>query len=479
MTEYRFRASALERYERRVRFRIPFRFGASTVNGACQAFVRATIEFPDGTTQIGAAAEMMMPKWFDKSPLHSEADNAADLREALSSAVDAYSSDRTLRTGFGHHAANTRALRLAAEARGSNALTAAFGAALVDRALLDALCRRLQLSFWSAMRRNVAGIETGQLAPDLRGFDIDTFLANLQPRSEAAVRHTIGLLDPLVAEEVSLPADGLPQTLEEVIAVHRPRYFKVKLSGEVDADLRRIERIASVLDRALEAYHVTLDGNEQFRNVEGAVALSETVAADKRLARFVASTLWIEQPLAREVAERTDVGSLACFKPVLIDESDATLDAFPHARTLGYTGVSAKSCKGLYKSVLNAARCARWNAEGRKRFFLSAEDLTTQAGISLQQDLALVGLLAIAHVERNGHHYVDGFPGQGASDAEAERFLASHPDLYEVSHGAVRVSIRNGGLRFASLDTPGYAIAAEPDWSSLAGIGSTAVTEST
>ena len=473
MTERRFRVLAVERYERPVRFRLPFRFGASTVTGAPQAFVRATIQFPDGGTQTGAAAEMMMPKWFDKSAVHSEADNVADLRQALSAAAEAYPSDRTPRTAFGHHAAHARTLRLAAEARASNALTAAFGASLVDRALLDALCRQVRMPFSRAMQSNLPGIEPELLAPDLRGFDIGAFLAKLEPRSETALRHTVGLLDPLEVGETALPADGLPRTLDDVIAVHRPRYFKVKLSGDPDADLRRIVRIAGVLDEALPAYHVTLDGNEQFRAAEDVAALWQFVEAEKPLIRFAAATLWIEQPLSRDATGRTDVASLAALKPVLIDESDATPEAFPQARALGYTGVSVKSCKGLYKSVLNAARCARWNAEtGEARFFLSAEDLTTQAGISLQQDLALAGLLGLGHVERNGHHYVDGFNGQGASDAEAQRFLAVHRDLYEASGDSVRVSIRNGGLRFATLDTTGYAIVADPDWSALSPLGS-------
>ena len=54
--------------------------------------------------------------------------------------------------------------------------------------------------------------------------------------------------------------------------------------------------------------------------------------------------------------------ALRATMPLIIDESDATLDAFPRARALGYAGVSSKSCKGFYKSLLNAARCARWNA---------------------------------------------------------------------------------------------------------------------
>ena len=39
---------------------------------------------------------------------------------------------------------------------------------------------------------------------------------------------------------------------------------------------------------------------------------------------------------------------------------------------------------------------------------MTGEDLTTQAGLAVQQDLALVNLLGITHVERNGHHYVNG-----------------------------------------------------------------------
>ena len=32
---------------------------------------------------------------------------------------------------------------------------------------------------------------------------------------------------------------------------------------------------------------------------------------------------------------------------------------------MGYCGVSPKTCKGLYKSILNRARCLQWNpAEG-------------------------------------------------------------------------------------------------------------------
>jgi len=130
--------------------------------------------------------------------------------------------------------------------------------------------------------------------------------------------------------------------------------------------------------------------------------------------------------------------------------------------------VSSKSCKGFYKSLLNAARCAQANAAPGRRAFLSGEDLTAQAGLAIQQDLALVGLLGLTHVERNGHHYVDGFAGQGARASEQRAFLTSHPDLYRDGGGNVRVAIRNGTIDLRSLDQPGFGSGAEPDWTSLA-----------
>ena len=96
---------------------------------------------------------------------------------------------------------------------------------------------------------------------------------------------------------------------------------------------------------------------------------------------------------------------------------------------------------------------------------MSAEDLTTQAGVSVQQDLALVNLLGIEHVERNDHHYVNGMAALPA--AEQRAFAAAHPDLYEHSHGAVRLAIRQGRVAIASLACAGYASAALPDFDAM------------
>ena len=112
--------------------------------------------------------------------------------------------------------------------------------------------------------------------------------------------------------------------------------------------------------------------------------------------------------------------ALDCALPVEIDEADGAIDAFADRPRPRLPGVSAKSCKGFTRALLNRARVAAWNAEaGADRYFMSAEDLTTQAGIAVQQDLLLATLVGATHVERNGHHYVDGMAG--APEAEQAR----------------------------------------------------------
>ena len=56
----------------------------------------------------------------------------------------------------------------------------------------------------------------------------------------------------------------------------------------------------------------------------------------------------------------------------------------------------------------------------------------------------------------------------GLPEAEQQAFLAAHPDLYERSHGAVRVRIRDGELAIASLARrTGFASGALPDWQAM------------
>lgn len=460
-----FSIAQVDLFERPVRLRMPFRFGVVTLTECPQAFARVRITLADGSSATGGAAELMAPKWFDKNLALSNEDNFDQLRTVLRMARDAYLSDRTPATAFGHFARHHDRHDKAAAARGFNPLLAAYGPALVDRAVFDALCRARGVSFYDAMRANLAGM--GDAHPQFAGLGLDRFLASLQPAQQIHARHTVGLVDAITQADQAEPVgDGLPETLEEVVRTYGHRYFKLKVGGKVDADLARLEAIASVLDRAREPYFASLDGNEQYESAEGVQELVRGIRGRPSLARLWQSILFIEQPIARKLALQVDMRAADFGKPVIVDESDGELQSFMQARAHGYAGISSKTCKGFYKSVLNAARCAAWNREeGAARYFMSAEDLTTQAGLAVQQDIALVNLLGITHVERNGHHYVDGM--KALPRAEQEAFLRAHPDLYEDSHGAVRLRIRDGKLQIASLAAIGFASGALPDFGAM------------
>ena len=121
-------------YEREVRLRLPFRFGVVTLTEAPQVFVRARIEFPDGRSHWGAAAEMLVPKWFDKDLALSNEENLEQLRLALALATNGYTSPARPRTAFGHFAAHYAEQISAGAAHGLNPLVASFGPAQIDRA---------------------------------------------------------------------------------------------------------------------------------------------------------------------------------------------------------------------------------------------------------------------------------------------------------------------------------------------------------
>ena len=171
--------------------------------------------------------------------------------------------------------------------------------------------------------------------PALRSRDLDMhgFLSGLKPRAEIAARHTVGLVDPITSADNKNPVnDGLPETLEEVIARYGHRWFKLKVGGDVKADVERLRAIAAVLDRIAEPYHASLDGNEQYEDVESVIALWHALEAEPELERLASSIVFVEQPIKRQKALAANIAALSARKPVIIDESDDSLDALPRAK---------------------------------------------------------------------------------------------------------------------------------------------------
>lgn len=435
-------------FERPVTLRLPFRFGAATVTRCPQAFVRVGVDV-GGRRFYGASAELMVPKWFDKSPELTHEQNFEQLREALRGARQAYLGADTAASAWQlSQAAGDTAIQTLV-ARGLPRLAAQFGPALLDKAVADAVLRASGHDWCAGLRAGVLG-------------DPWSSTFNIVRALQVTLRHTVGLADRLTpADEGADPQDGLPATLQDAIHHYGLHHFKLKLCGQPDADVDRLSRIAAVLASHAKNWRVTLDGNETFSDAQALGEFWRALAVAPAARPLLERTLLLEQPIARKVALEQPIHTLGIAVPVILDESDDHPDVLERGVALGYRGISSKACKGIYRSLHSAARIAR----EPQRLLLSGEDLTCQAGLAVQQDTLLAASLGVTHIERNGHHYVDGFGV--APDAEAGDFAGAHAGLYSITQGRARLAVHAGQLDLSSLHVPGFASAATPHWDSL------------
>jgi hypothetical protein len=460
---------------RNVFARMPFRFGVVTMRAAPLLTLAVEIEDSAGRRATGYAADFLAYRWFDKRPEKSLADNCRDLLASVDEAQGLYldAANEGYDTPFALWRATYPEIERRALARDFNRLGASFGASMLERSVIDALGRMTDQPF-AALVRGGLGIDLGSLCAELRGREISGLVPK-PPLERLHVRHTVGLVDPIIAADRREAAvdDGLPETLEDYLVRDGIRYLKIKVSGQLDADLARLQAIAAVLDHRDRAFHISLDGNEQYRQPDDFLDLVARIKATPALARLYEQIMFIEQPLDRAVAldpaVKPALSALSREKPVIIDEADGWLTAFREAIDLGYRGTSHKNCKGIYKSLHNLALAALRNEQtDRPELFLSAEDLSNVPVVALQADLAAVALLGISHVERNGHHYFRGLGHLG--EAEKADALARHPDLYERRGDEVFLRITDGMLNCASLQVPGMGFAALPDMASLTAV---------
>ena len=271
-------------------------------------------------------------------------------------------------------------------------------------------------------------------------------------------------------------ADQLPQALTDCITTYGLRHFKIKINGQPDTDLTRLETLAEIITRHAPAdFAFTLDGNEQFKTITDFQTFWAAIQDHDALRPFFERLLFIEQPLHRDVAlADTLYDQFQAWPdrpPIIIDESDATLDSLNTALRLGYAGTSHKNCKGIFKGVTNRCLIEQRSSEGETTI-MSGEDLCNVGPVALLQDLAVCAALGIESVERNGHHYHPGLSQlPGAMQTAA---LEHHPDLYHTGHdGWPTLKIQDGYLDANSINqapfgvgfTPDLAVlTAAPDW---------------
>ena len=442
--------------------RLPFRYGIVTMTALPHLFVRAELEV-DGRRSFGLAADGLPPKWFTKNPDTSFRDDLAQMVKVITTACDIARAEPKAPNLFTWWRSLYDHQRAWAGGWGLPGLLSGFGSSLVERAVIDAFCRAENVTFARAVREDRFGIDLGRMHPELEGAKPRDLLP-AEPLRTIVARHTVGLTDALTDAEVPEAErvdDGLPQSLEACVRAYGLTHFKIKLWGDVAKDVERVTRVAEVIGRATGGgeYAYTLDGNENFKQVEAFRAFWESLTRDPKLSGFLGRLIFVEQPLHRDVAMGAAAAeAFAAWRdrpPTIIDESDGEIGTSRAALACGYVGTSHKNCKGVFKGLANACLIEhRQRAEPGGRYVLSGEDLCNVGPVALPQDLAALASFGVTHAERNGHHYFRGLSMYPADVQES--VLQAHGDLYaRHERGFATLNVQRGAIRVGSVvDAP-------------------------
>ncbi len=453
-----------------LRTRMPFKYGIATMTDVPYAFLRLAVEI-NGTVHEGFSADNLPPKWFTKIP---DAPLGGEMTEMLRVI------ERARETAIGMEAGTAfelwhdlyEAQSEWGEKENLAPLLSGFGTSMVERALIEANCRAAGVPFAQAIRGTELGLSMDAIQIQMGAVKAPEWLPE-QPLQSIIARHTVGLADPLSPADIpagEAAADQLPQALTDCITTYGLRHFKIKINGQPDTDLARLETLADIItSHAAADFAFTLDGNEQFKSITDFQSFWAAIQDHDALRPFFEKLLFIEQPLHRDVALGESLyeqfQAWPDRPPVIIDESDAELDSLTTALRLGYAGTSHKNCKGTFKGVTNRCLIEKRRREG-ETVVMSGEDLCNVGPVALLQDLAVCAAIGIESVERNGHHYHPGLsqlppPMQAAA-------LEHHPDLYHTGpDGWPTLRITDGQIDTTSINNAPFGVGFAPDLTEL------------
>ena len=453
--------------------RMPFKYGIATMTTFPLAFIELQCQI-NGTKTRGWSSDILPPKWFTKIPEDPLGGEMAEMLRVIEHARE---------TAIGLQADTPFDLWLdlyetqAAWGDSENLapLLSGFGTSMVERALIEASCRAANKPFATAISDQDLGIALAAIQIQLNTAKPHEWLPK-QPLQSIIARHTVGLADPLTPADIPAEeavADQLPQALTDCITTYGLRHFKIKINGQPDTDLARLETLAEIITRHASAdFAFTLDGNEQFKSITDFQTFWAAIQDHNALRPFFERLLFIEQPLHRDVAlADTLYDQFQAWPdrpPIIIDESDATLDSLNTSLRLGYAGTSHKNCKGIFKGLTNRCLIEQRRSEGETTI-MSGEDLCNVGPVALQQDLAVCAALGIESVERNGHHYHPGLSQlPGAMQTAA---LEHHPDLYHTSpDNWPTLTIQDGRLNATSINQAPFGVGFALDLTDLTSV---------
>ncbi len=437
--------------------RLPFRYGIAKMTSVTHIFLTALIRIGE-KEYVGIAADHLPPRWFTKDPSQSiEQEVKQLLRVIRRAAMEARGA--TIKTPFDWWLVAYQAQMNWAKTESIPPLLAHFGVTLIERAVIDASIQAAGKPFHRHLLSGGLGFDPSSVHGEMKHFDWKSCFAN-RPVSQVIVRHTVGLEDPIETQDIPSEErleDGLPQSLEEAIRLYGLFHFKIKLSGDLDNDANRLEKLFSCIEKNCgQEFAFSLDGNECYDSPDSFVQAWETLSRLDSISRNKDRLLFIEQPVHRDEALNTNsksFGDLPLSPMIIIDESDSQIESLKKALDLGYSGTSHKNCKGVFKGLLSKCLIGfRQSLPESRRLILSGEDLSNIGPVALLQDLIVMASLGIKSVERNGHHY---FKGVAAFPKFVNEGAVNHyPDLYTANiRGYSSLLIEGGVLQTKSLQS--------------------------
>ncbi|RKY74597.1 MAG: hypothetical protein DRQ14_01455 [Candidatus Latescibacterota bacterium] len=432
-------------------FRSPLKFGAVVMEGLTYCTVEVEVEDGRGRTARGNGSMPLADMWAFPSPkvpheLRESAMREVALRFARkvegygrrAHPVDIFLELEDELAQIGRDV--SREMGLAEELP---FLALLVSASAVDAALHDAFGKVNGICSYDGYGKDFMEHDLGYyLGEEFRGKYIGDYLRS-RYLSELPVFHLVGGLDVLRKGEVpeDAPQDGLPNSLEEWVERDGLFCLKVKLRGkDLEWDVRRTLEVAEVAREVRrrmgwdDRLYLSVDTNEQCESPEYMVEYLKKV--EEKDPRTYEEILYLEQPTERDLSlHRWDMRKLSSLKPVVIDESLATLDDYRLARQLGWSGVALKTCKCHSSALLFVCLAEE---EGVP---YTVQDLTLY-GTALVHSVGFAARIrTMMGVESNGcqYHRREAFP-------EVRRL---HPGVMERREGKVRTdSIGEVGLGF-------------------------------
>ena len=183
-----------------MRTRFPFKYGIASLTALPHLVLKVEAEI-DGARAEGIASEGLPPKWFTKNPDTTFEEDLPAMLEVIGHAAELALSappSSFFELWFKIHEAQSAW----ASETGHPPLLANLGVSLVERALLDGLCRQLGSTIHTVLRENQLALRLGGIRSELSETEPSTFLPE-RPLPSVRARHTIGLGDPLTPADVT------------------------------------------------------------------------------------------------------------------------------------------------------------------------------------------------------------------------------------------------------------------------------------